>query len=73
MNVVTTPRILQDVWASSANDAWAVGYSIIVHWDGSGAPVRSNFAAPTLWRVVGFPGSSELWAAGENFAVLRRP
>ena len=73
LKVVTTARVMQDVWASSGTDAWAVGYSTILHWDGSTAPARSKLATPVLWRIVGLPGSSERWVVGEDFAVLRHP
>jgi hypothetical protein len=73
LNVVSTERVMQDVWASSGTDAWAVGYATIVHWDGSNAPTRSKLATTDLWRVVGLPGTSELWTVGESFAVLRHP
>jgi hypothetical protein len=73
MNVVTTERVLQDVWASSGTDAWAVGYATILHWDGSSTYTRVKLATTILWRIVGLPGSSELWVAGEEFSVLHHP
>jgi hypothetical protein len=68
--------LLLDVEASSATDAWAVGYSMHAwnkamteHWDGSTwtlvSPADPGAKDSVLAGVDGVPGTTSAWAVGE--------
>lgn len=75
----TLTNFLSDVSCASANDCWAVGYSIskslrvetlIEHWDGSSwTIVPSPDANPTSWNTlqgIECTSSSNCWAVGSD-------
>jgi Tol biopolymer transport system component len=66
VNSQLTP--LRAITRVSANDIWAVGGTVIVHWNGS---QWSQIAAPTLKQfdnlhALGALGTSAVWAVGDN-------
>ena len=55
------------VWGSAAQDVWAVGYNMIVHWDGS----RWSISPANVGPLSGVWGSSraDVWAVGQGGAI----
>jgi hypothetical protein len=56
------------VWGSAPHDVWAVGYNMIVHWDGAQWLVSPANVGP----LNGVWGSSraDVWAVGQAGAIL---
>lgn len=66
-----TSEILRSVWASGANNAWAVGYSgTMLQWNGSAWSAVPSGVASTLARVRG-TSPTNVWVAGDMNEVLR--
>ena len=80
--------IFRDIDASSATDAWAVGFEYEAergdyaattwHWDGSGwTAVPSSLDRPDassgMLDVAGTPNDSQVWAAGQTSEKTDRP
>ena len=59
---------LSAVWGSGPNDVWAVGYNMIVHWDGTAWSMSPADVGP----LDGVWGSSrtDVWAVGSAGAIL---
>lgn len=57
------------VWGSAPQDVWAVGYNMIVHWDGS----RWSISPANVGPLSGVWGSSrtDVWAVGQAGAIYR--
>jgi hypothetical protein len=67
-SVASQTASLRAITMIAPNDIWAVGGTVIVHWDGT---QRSQVVAPTLnpsdnLHALGALGSNAVWAAGEN-------
>jgi len=60
---------LLDVWGSAANDVFAVGPAIILHYDGSGWSAETPPGSPSLKGVSG-TGPSEVYVVGSG-VILR--
>jgi hypothetical protein len=68
---------LAAVWGSAANDVWAAGRSMILHWDGStwtgrndGMASTGSDAWSTSFDVLALWGTSavDVWAVGSDIA-----
>jgi hypothetical protein len=59
---------LAAVWGSGPGDVWAVGYNMIVHWDGTTWSISPANVGP----LNGIWGSSrsDVWAVGQGGAVF---
>jgi hypothetical protein len=67
-----TVRWLQGVYASRADDVWAVGLGgVIVHFDGHRFSEVVSSLGVNLQAVVGFK-DGDVVIAGANGAILRR-
>src|SRR5207245_1197781 len=65
-NPLPQGNALNGVWASSANDVWAVGvYGTAMHWEGSAWSLSSTGTTTDLWAVWG-AASNDVWAVGDN-------
>jgi hypothetical protein len=56
----TSQNGLQDVWASSSNDVYAVGPRVLLHYDG------------TAWSKVSEEGGDRVWGTSENDVFILR-
>ncbi len=62
---------LHDVYATSASDAWAVGYSgAILHFDGTAWSIAKSPTRNTLYGIAG-RSASEILAVGELGTVVK--
>ncbi|MCC6897652.1 MAG: hypothetical protein IT377_01690 [Polyangiaceae bacterium] len=70
-----TSADLNDVWITSATDAWAVGANgTLMHWDGTAwaaYPISSEAGPVPTLRAVWGSGEKDVWAVGLNGTVAR--
>jgi hypothetical protein len=70
--------ILYDVWGTSANDVWAVGFrewpekGLLVHWDGHGWSEVDSGSMHPLHAIHGTP-DGQMWIVGDKGTILRYP
>ncbi len=60
-----------DVDLRRASDVWAVGFSGILHWDGSAWSQAASGTSLTFQSVWG-SGAGDVWAVGRSGAILHR-
>lgn len=56
---------LQGVWGSSPSDVWAVGGSLILHWNGTSFSIAHDRMAGALRGVFGI-AASDVWVIGSG-------
>lgn len=54
---------LQSVWCAAADDAWAVGNYVIMHWDGCEWVIHSSDTSWHLTSIIGF-SEDDIWVSG---------
>lgn len=62
-------RTLRAVWASAADDAWAVGEGTLLRWDGTAWTAVDVAAFANHYGIWGF-GSTDIWVVGQG-GILR--
>ena len=67
-------RPLVAVAGSSADDVWAAGGDVIVHWDGSEWNVAYQYKVPTstFFESIWVPRANDVWALGNQLLVHYR-
>ncbi len=69
--VQTTDQAMTGLWGSGADDVWAAGYGLVLHWDGR-RWVRADLGwtlVPAL-RAVWGSARDDVWAVGDRGATF---
>jgi hypothetical protein len=69
--VQTSDQALSGLWGSGANDVWAAGDGVVLHWDGR-SWTRADFGqalVPAL-RAVWGSAREDVWAVGDKGALF---